>query len=190
MNGKFYLGSSTRCYHRIKSQHLYNLRRNIHTNPHLQAAWNKYGESAFEYFCVEECSKEMLVVVEQEYLDNTHCTNAGIGYNVNPYADRMILTEEQRKKISLSKVGKPRSDEVKKKISEANRKRKWSEEQHHKFVSSMTGQKRSDETKKKMSTSQKKAWKHRPHEWSEEVREIMIAARNRNNKGDNGNVDV
>lgn len=180
LNDKIYIGSSGNCYHRIMSQHYWKLRSNQHSNPHLQSAWNEYGEDNFEAFVVEECMPDELILIEQLYLDNTNCLNSDLGYNINKFADRIVLTEEQKTKISLSKKGKKRSESTKKKLSEANKKRKWTEEQRQKFTVSTTGQKRTDETKNKMSISQKEAWKYRPRVWTDRVRELMMIARNRN----------
>jgi group I intron endonuclease len=154
-NGKFYIGSSLNCYHRVRSQHLARLRNRTHTNPRLQASFYKYGEDAFEYFVIEECAASDLVLVEQDYLDNTCCIDREIGYNINTRADVVVLTEEQRKKISIAKKGCVHSDETRKKISDAGRLRKWSDKQRAKFIASNTGKKRSEESKKRMSDAQK-----------------------------------
>jgi len=122
------------------SQHYHKLRNGQHSNPHLQSAWLEYGENNFEAFVIEECLKEELIIIEQLYLDNTKCLDRDFGYNINIKADRIILTEEQRKKISLSKIGKPRSVELRKKISEIGKKRKWSVEQREKFIKSNSGE--------------------------------------------------
>ena len=45
---KIYVGSSNWIQQRW-SNHISKLKKNIHANPHLQAAWNKYGESCFEF---------------------------------------------------------------------------------------------------------------------------------------------
>jgi len=119
VNNKFYIGSSVFGYHRIRGQHLIRLRKNAHTNPHLQAAWNFYGEESFEFFILEETSKDEMLDVEQLYLDNTGCLNNKIGYNINTKAQKTILTPAQREKIRQSKLGKPRSEETKRKISES-----------------------------------------------------------------------
>lgn len=116
VSNKFYIGSSVNCYHRIKSHHFARLKAKTHTNPHLQAAYDKYGKEAFEYFILEECVPEMLFAVEQQYIDNTGCLNNEVGYNINQFADRVVLTDEQKKKISIAKKGKPRDPETKKKM--------------------------------------------------------------------------
>jgi group I intron endonuclease len=68
VSAKFYIGSSYQCRRR-KSQHWTALRGGYHPSPHLQHAWNKYGEDAFEFFILEECAKSDLLIREQVYLD-------------------------------------------------------------------------------------------------------------------------
>ncbi len=75
-NGKCYYGSSANVEKRF-SLHLKTLRNGTHHNTHLQRAWIQYGEDAFVFEMVEECSTDQLLMVEQTYLDS----NAG-GYNI------------------------------------------------------------------------------------------------------------
>jgi hypothetical protein len=63
---KLYVGSAVDLEHR-KSQHFSALRKNYHTNPQLQAAFNKGHE--FEFFVVERCAQSELLAIEQQYLD-------------------------------------------------------------------------------------------------------------------------
>ncbi|KKL22270.1 hypothetical protein LCGC14_2437140, partial [marine sediment metagenome] len=107
---KVYVGSSVNCYHRIKSQHLAKLRKGIHTNPHLQAAFRKYGEKAFEYFVVEECEEEEMLQIEQKHFELTRCLDRQFGYNINPNAEKTELTKEQCEKIRIAKLGKRRTN--------------------------------------------------------------------------------
>jgi group I intron endonuclease len=119
INGKFYIGSSINCYHRVKSHHFARLKAKTHNNPHLQSAYDLYGKKAFTYFIVEFCEPDKLCEIEQLYLDNTNCLNRDVGYNINQFADRIVLTAEQREKISAVKKGKPRDPETKRKMWEA-----------------------------------------------------------------------
>jgi predicted GIY-YIG superfamily endonuclease len=52
-NNKFYIGSSKNIYYRLR-RHLSDLRANIHKNPKLQNAFNKYGEISFVSSILEE----------------------------------------------------------------------------------------------------------------------------------------
>jgi hypothetical protein len=114
----------------------------------------------------------MLRDVEQRYLDFNHSTDPKVGYNINQRADASVLSEEQRRKISSSKLGKPRSTETKQKISDACKKRTWSNEQRLKFIASNSGKNhwnygghRTKEEREKISKSLKvsirKWWKKR-----------------------------
>lgn len=69
-SGKIYIGSSKRIAVRW-SQHRSKLRQNRSVCRGLQNAWNKYGESAFTFSVLEECSPERQVLErrEQHYLD-------------------------------------------------------------------------------------------------------------------------
>jgi hypothetical protein len=71
INNKSYIGSSTTLRGR-KNNHWYNLRRNQHSNSHLQRAYNKYGEENFTISALEEfefLSKEHLEEKEDYWID-------------------------------------------------------------------------------------------------------------------------
>jgi len=70
-NHKQYIGSAVYIVHRWGS-HRYYLRTNKHANKHLQAAWNKYGEDAFEFSVLELCEIPQLLAREQSYFDREH----------------------------------------------------------------------------------------------------------------------
>ena len=48
VNGKYYIGSSNNIYRRWK-EHIKLLNKNNHHSPHLQFAWNKYGEKILSF---------------------------------------------------------------------------------------------------------------------------------------------
>lgn len=52
VNNKKYIGQ-TKDYKKRFSQHKTSLRKNKHCNPHLQKAWNKYGEKSFVFEVIE-----------------------------------------------------------------------------------------------------------------------------------------
>jgi group I intron endonuclease len=66
--GKRYIGQSENVSKRYVT-HKYRLITGRHVNQHLQNAWNKYGEDAFEFRLVEECPVVALSVREQMYFN-------------------------------------------------------------------------------------------------------------------------
>ncbi len=118
---KFYLGSAAG----IKgvagrfSVHRSKLRANTHNNPKLQAAWNKYGEDAFVFEVIEQCSIKQCLVREQWYLDNWLFASEDsnrfdqLGYNINRQATSRqgaILSKKTKNKIAKSLMGHKQSD--------------------------------------------------------------------------------
>lgn len=105
VNGKLYVGSTASAtFRRRWRQHVMDLRRGNHHSPHLQAAWNKYGEDAFEFEVLLECPPEDCLRLEQECIDGFRSANPKCGYNINPVAG--------------SSLGATRSEEVRKRCSE------------------------------------------------------------------------
>lgn len=143
VNGKVYIGSSVRVEQRI-STHKRHLLLNKHSNQKLQLAYNKYGVDNFEYSVLEYLSKELLLVVEQNYIDSINIED---NYNICPVAGNTTgykWTEETRDKIS--KIIPERSI----KISQALKGRKHSDEHKAKVSAAGRGKLRSEETKAKM----------------------------------------
>lgn len=109
INGKIYIGSAIDMDQREHS-HCSDLRCHRHHNSHLQNAFNKYGEDAFEFSSkkVDVENETALRLLEERYIN--YCWNSGKLYN-------------------LSKKGKggdlisyhPKNKEIRKKISEASK---------------------------------------------------------------------
>lgn len=108
INNKYYIGSAE-SFARREWQHKYKLKRGEHTNPHLQASWNKYGGDAFIFEIIEEIPEgESQLAWEDKYLSlyaaNYEC------YNINQNAELPRLglkhTEKSKQKNSLSRTGK------------------------------------------------------------------------------------
>lgn len=98
---KSYVGSSIDVVGR-KYSHLRALRNNTHPNRHLQAAFNKYGESSFEFRILQETAKDELLATEQFWIDFYDATNPNVGYNILPKAGRtsgVLRSAETKAKI-------------------------------------------------------------------------------------------
>ena len=107
-NGKYYIGSAD-SFARREWQHKYDLRRGVHKNPRLQAAWNKYGEDMFVFEVMEEIpADQSQLQVEDMWL----AQHVGLPecYNINTGAELSRLgikhTEESKLKTSRSRKGK------------------------------------------------------------------------------------
>jgi group I intron endonuclease len=131
-NGKYYIGSAE-SFARREWQHKYDLRKGIHKNPRLQAAWNKYGADMFVFEVIEEVPVEQTAFdCENKYL-HEHVGKPEC-YNVNTDAIGMrtgIPHRKETKELMSAKVqaalaegrgGKfiP-SEETRRKMSEANK---------------------------------------------------------------------
>ena len=103
-NNKILVGSSNHIMRRY-SQHLYNLKRNIHNNPYLQNAWNKYGEINFSLSIIEQCQESDLLKKEDEWIKAKNSMDRNFGYNFKT-AERPTHSKETCKKISVAKRGK------------------------------------------------------------------------------------
>jgi group I intron endonuclease len=95
--GKAYFGSSRDVSLRLV-QHKFSLKLNQHHSFKLQAAWNKYGEAAFQFALVEETEEDKLLEREQFCMDaeQTYTDN---GYNVRRVAHSTYTTLEKGVKI-------------------------------------------------------------------------------------------
>ncbi len=104
---KFYIGGAVNLQHRYH-KHLSELRRNHHHSIHLQRAFNKYTEKEFKFEILELVDIDNLIEKEQYYLDLLKPYNFKIGYNISKFADLRKynlgkpMSEEQKKKISIS----------------------------------------------------------------------------------------
>lgn len=133
-NGKYYIGSAD-SFARREWQHKYDLRRGVHKNPRLQAAWNKYGAEMFVFEVLEEIPEGgSQLQVEDTYLVQ-HVGRPDC-YNINVSAE-------------LPRLGLKQSEESKAKTS-TNRKGKHAGDQHYRF-----GQTVSDEVRKKIGDKQR-----------------------------------
>lgn len=123
-NKKRYIGSAVNIEKRWIS-HRTRLNRKQHHSGHLQAAWGKYGESAFRFEVVTTCEPEQLLEQEQFWIDAFQTANGKYGYNVSPKAGSNLgvkRSDETKAKMSAAQIGKRHSDETKAKMSEAVRK--------------------------------------------------------------------
>lgn len=93
VNGRVYIGSSKNIHHRWIT-HKCTLRGNKHVNAHLQSAWNKYGEDAFEFSIVKEVPYENLGTEEQTCI-NEHPLHYNQGWKGKQDHNQTVRTDEE-----------------------------------------------------------------------------------------------
>lgn len=150
VNGRTYIGSAVNIASRWR-QHRYDLRKNNHHSQHLQRAWNKYGEDAFEFSVIEECPPEQLIEREQWHMDQ--CSDR---YNCAPVAGSplgMTRSPEARAKMSAAHMGCKNSDEARAKMSASLMGHAVSDETRKKISDTLRGHSVSAETREKIRQS-------------------------------------
>jgi len=127
-NGKKYIGQTINLERR-KHEHFSLLKRNHHSNTHLQSSYNKYGEENFKFRILLYCEPFELTRHEQFFVDyytpkllynvRLECVNSNQG---------ITFPEETKKKMSEAHngknnpmYGKHHSEKARERISEAKR---------------------------------------------------------------------
>ena len=144
-----YFGSATNLSQR-KSRHIRDLRSGKHHSPYIQNVFNKYGEEEFRFNIVLICEKSDLLFYEQAFIDK-HYSNE---FNMNHC------------RIANSQLGLKRSEETKRRMSEAARGRKnptlarMNKDPEHraKISAGKKGRKFTEAHKKALSDAQRKRW--------------------------------
>lgn len=107
INGKVYIGITTRKYTRRFSEHKNNLNKNRHRNKHLQSSWNYYGSTAFNFKMLMQCYDKKELLKKEEYFIKLYNSNNSVnGYNKSSGGEYPVFSEESRKKISIANKGK------------------------------------------------------------------------------------
>ena len=163
-NNKILVGSSCDIDARI-SNHKGRAKANKHGNPHFQSAWNKYGQSSFEFRVLEECPEDMLIVREDAWIEYYHSLDLGRGYNMQnaSRSKGRPLSEQGRINMSIAKKGFKHTAESRAKMSLSRIGNK-----------SNSGRSFSLDHKKNISLGLKKSWdgnEHRRKLYAEQRRE-------------------
>lgn len=193
VNGKRYVGSTGDLSHRWRA-HKSALRHNRHGSAKLQAAWNKYGEAAFEYRALIRCAPTMVVFYEQRVLDAYECVTAG--YNTRPIADRpaglrhtpeaiekiraagrgRVFTPERRARIAAALRGRIVPEDQRVKIREKRALQVITPESIAKRSATVRGSKRREGTGRRISEALKASPKTKGRTLSPETRAKIGAA--------------
>jgi group I intron endonuclease len=175
INDKVYVGQTWRTLH---TRFYYHKNPNDNHCKKMHRAFNKHGRDNFSIECIAVCSDQ----ITADYLETLYIKEYDSiknGYNIKDGGSAGKHSEESKKKISLSNIGKhniPASEEKKKQISQSLKGRKMSQEHiDNRSKSMIDGGKRkgiplSEMTKRKLSES------HKGIKFSEEVKKNMSKA--------------
>jgi group I intron endonuclease len=115
-NGRRYIGSAPNIRKRFR-EHLFLLKRGVHWNLNLQADWNKFGDSQFDFILIEFCkTRKASFEAEQKAID--HWWPKGKLYNYQP-----LSTSSKDRKFSERAIQNFSSPKFKARQSELLRNR-------------------------------------------------------------------
>lgn len=169
-NNKIYVGSAIKFKFRW-NKHLSELNQNRHHSPHLQYAWNLYGETNFIVEIlevIENATKEILLKREQFYLDTLKPE-----YNTSKIAGSVLgIKRSAKTKDKLSAASKrrpPISEETRLKMSASAKLKIFTESHRKSMAEAQSGRTHPEEVKKKIAAShigKKKTAEHVAKIWA------------------------
>ena len=121
INNKSYIGLSRNVNKRL-IKHFSYLRNNTHTNKHLQASFNIFGEHNFKFEILTKCFDIYdLSIKEKYYIELYKSNDSEYGYNFTDGGEcKFSVSAETRLKLSLANKDRPLTQEHKDKISSSN----------------------------------------------------------------------
>lgn len=102
VDGKNYVGESENIKKRLSS-HKTMLRKNKHINPHLQNAFNLYGEDSFEFILLEEYSKDLRKSFEMWWVNMLNSNDSRFGYNIRSVSPNGRCSHNAAARLKIAK---------------------------------------------------------------------------------------
>lgn len=90
LDGKIYIGSTTKSLEKRWKDHQKFLRLKQHRNRFLQHAWNKYGSEVFEFVVLEEIQSPQDILNREQYWIDQYFDNGINCYNLVPTAGSVL----------------------------------------------------------------------------------------------------
>ena len=136
LNGMVYIGQSIDFMGRKRSHRWLSL--NGDENSYIHRAMRKYGEENFTISVVECCEVDKLDDREIYWINERKCMSPD-GYNLSTGGNRPIMSEESRQKMSNARKGMVFTDEHRKNLSLSHMGKSPTLEQREKQREKMTG---------------------------------------------------
>lgn len=154
INGKHYVGQTKDI--KVRNRQWKNLKKEYGGHA-IENARKKYGTDGFSFEVLKECPNEDMNYWEMYYV-KMYNSKKPYGYNATDGGDSTYeRTDETKKKMSDAHRGKKRPAEVGAKLSAAMRGKPKSPEHIAKLSAAKRGKKRTEETKLKISAAHSKA---------------------------------
>jgi len=129
--------------------HRSDLRRGVHDNPHLQYAWDKYGEDAFEFMVCEYVEDHEKLIEREQYWFDFHRMLTKV-YNYGSMVRHPMLgrkaSVESRQKLSAAHKGrnnpfwgKHHTEATRKRMGETRKGNTYNAKPYPSFVHRLTG---------------------------------------------------
>jgi group I intron endonuclease len=119
-NNKIYVGRAVNLDKRER-EHFGSLENGKHFSRHLQRSFNYYEGKNFEFKILEYCEKEEIRSREAYYIYYYQSYNPLCGYNKTPGGERYVLSDEVKAKISKANKGRKHTEESRKHMSDAHK---------------------------------------------------------------------
>lgn len=120
LDHKKYIGASKKMGNRF-ARHRYKLSCGVHPNHHLQAAWNRDGETSFSFYPLVLCSADELPINEVLLIAEWKANDRTFGYNLDGGGQQNHkLSEETKQKIRNKLMGHTHTPEAREKIRQAH----------------------------------------------------------------------
>lgn len=152
-NEKAYIGSTTDLRRRMQ-RHSRDLKNNVHDNPELQELHNR---KEVNFIPLVTDDKEQALDFEQSVLNAFHNTEVlcNIASDAREAGKNFQLSPSHRVKLIQSNIGRPKSEEHRKAISQTLTGRKLDPDRAEKARTAALGSVRSEEHKRKISEANK-----------------------------------
>jgi len=131
-NNKRYVGSSIDVKNRFR-QHRHCLKNNKHCNKHLQASWNKYGESNFSFRIHSVLENSDNIIEDENYWINHYdCINNGYNQRLDAHTNIGVKRSDKFKEDCRKRMlgHKQSSEQIAKRVETMRLKKESGEYSH------------------------------------------------------------
>lgn len=139
--GRCYVGHTTTTGWRRWTEHRNKLRRGKHHSPRMQNAWDKYGEGAFRFEEIEQCSLDQKLIREQHFIDTLDSAFNAYRKAATPgkMPEDRIENLRERMTGNIYCVGRVHPPDERERRAAAARGKKRTDEQRANMSAAMTG---------------------------------------------------